>query len=380
MSKPSTHPQDMSKKEKSLDISWEPTLPFNTLPLLPPTTELETKAILKQCIESRSALAELKQAAENLPNQTLLINVVPILEAQSSSEIENIVTTSDKLFRSSLLEQTPDPATKEAIHYRNALKAGCKEIKRKPISRRTAELVCSEIKDQPMKIRSGSGTHLTDEPTGEIIYTPPAGSDVLNEKLSNWETFINNSVNLDPLIVMSVAHYQFEAIHPFTDGNGRTGRILNLLYLVQTGLLHSPILYQSRYILKNKTDYYLNLRAVTRFQEWENWLLFMLKGVEDAAKWTLLKIQKIQILIQETRNKLQEKLPKIYSGELLEILFTQPYCRIANLVDSGICKRQTASSYLKELIRIGILKEEKVGREKIFLHQAFLKLLQESEP
>jgi len=380
MSKPSTHPQDMSKKEKSLDISWEPTLPFNTLPLLPPTTELETKAILKQCIESRSALAELKQAAENLPNQTLLINVVPILEAQSSSEIENIVTTSDKLFRSSLLEQTPDPATKEAIHYRNALKAGCKEIKRKPISRRTAELVCSEIKDQPMKIRSGSGTHLTDEPTGEIIYTPPAGSDVLNEKLSNWETFINNSVNLDPLIVMSVAHYQFEAIHPFTDGNGRTGRILNLLYLVQTGLLHSPILYHSRYILKNKTDYYLNLRAVTRFQEWENWLLFMLKGVEDAAKWTLLKIQKIQILIQETRNKLQEKLPKIYSGELLEILFTQPYCRIANLVDSGICKRQTASSYLKELIRIGILKEEKVGREKIFLHQAFLKLLQESEP
>ena len=380
MSKPSTHPQDMSKKEKSLDISWEPTLPFNTLPLLPPTTELETKAILKQCIESRSALAELKQAAENLPNQTLLIKVVPILEAQSSSEIENIVTTSDKLFRSSLLEQTPDPATKEAIHYRNALKAGCKEIKRKPISRRIAELVCSEIKDQPMKIRSGSGTHLTDEPTGEIIYTPPAGSDVLNEKLSNWETFINNSVNLDPLIVMSVAHYQFEAIHPFTDGNGRTGRILNLLYLVQTGLLHSPILYQSRYILKNKTDYYLNLRAVTRFQEWENWLLFMLKGVEDAAKWTLLKIQKIQILIQETRNKLQEKLPKIYSGELLEILFTQPYCRIANLVDSGICKRQTASSYLKELIRIGILKEEKVGREKIFLHQAFLKLLQESEP
>jgi len=380
MSKPSTHPQDMSKKEKSLDISWEPTLPFNTLPLLPPTTELETNAILKQCIESRSALAELKQAAENLPNQTLLINVVPILEAQSSSEIENIVTTSDKLFRSSLLEQTPDPATKEAIHYRNALKAGCKEIKRKPISRRIAELVCSEIKDQPMKIRSGSGTHLTDEPTGEIIYTPPAGSDVLNEKLSNWETFINNSVNLDPLIVMSVAHYQFEAIHPFTDGNGRTGRILNLLYLVQTGLLHSPILYQSRYILKNKTDYYLNLRAVTRFQEWENWLLFMLKGVEDAAKWTLLKIQKIQILIQETRNKLQEKLPKIYSGELLEILFTQPYCRIANLVDSGICKRQTASSYLKELIRIGILKEEKVGREKIFLHQAFLKLLQESEP
>jgi len=370
----------MSKKEKSLDISWEPTLPFNTLPLLPPTTELETKAILKQCIESRSALAELKQAAENLPNQTLLIKVVPILEAQSSSEIENIVTTSDKLFRSSLLEQTPDPATKEAIHYRNALKAGCKEIKRKPISRRTAELVCSEIKDQPMKIRSGSGTHLTDEPTGEIIYTPPAGSDVLNEKLSNWETFINNSVNLDPLIVMSVAHYQFEAIHPFTDGNGRTGRILNLLYLVQTGLLHSPILYHSRYILKNKTDYYLNLRAVTRFQEWENWLLFMLKGVEDAAKWTLLKIQKIQILIQETRNKLQEKLPKIYSGELLEILFTQPYCRIANLVDSGICKRQTASSYLKELIRIGILKEEKVGREKIFLHQAFLKLLQESEP
>ncbi len=370
----------MSKKEKSLDISWEPTLPFNTLPLLPPTTELETKAILKQCIESRSALAELKQAAENLPNQTLLINVVPILEAQSSSEIENIVTTSDKLFRSSLLEQTPDPATKEAIHYRNALKAGCKEIKRKPISRRIAELVCSEIKDQPMKIRSGSGTHLTDEPTGEIIYTPPAGSDVLNEKLSNWETFINNSVNLDPLIVMSVAHYQFEAIHPFTDGNGRTGRILNLLYLVQTGLLHSPILYHSRYILKNKTDYYLNLRAVTRFQEWENWLLFMLKGVEDAAKWTLLKIQKIQILIQETRNKLQEKLPKIYSGELLEILFTQPYCRIANLVDSGICKRQTASSYLKELIRIGILKEEKVGREKIFLHQAFLKLLQESEP
>ena len=367
----------MSKKENNLDISWEPTLPFNNLPLLPPDVELETKAILKQCIESRSALAELQQASRFLPNESLLINIVPLLEAQASSEIENIVTTSDKIFRSSLVEKASDPATKEALNYRNALKLGYDSIQESTITRSTSELVCSAVKGKAMYIRTDSGTKLTNEPTGEIIYTPPEGKRVINEKLSNWETFIADSGELDPLVSMAVAHYQFEAIHPFPDGNGRTGRILNLLYLVQSGLLSSPILYLSRYILENKSDYYLNLRAVTRYQEWENWVLFMLRGIEDAAKWTLAKILRIEGQIKATQDLIKLKLPKIYSQELLEILFSQPYCRIADLVNSGVCKRQTASTHLKELVGIGVLKEEKVGREKIFLHKECLRVLME---
>ena len=200
---------------------------------------------------------------------------------------------------------------------------------------------------------------------------------MIHEKLSNWETFIADSGGFDPLVAMAVAHYQFEAIHPFPDGNGRTGRILNLLYLVQSGLLSSPILYLSRYILGNKSDYYLNLRAVTRYQEWENWVLFMLRGIEDAAKWTLAKIQSIERQIKDTQDLIKLKLPKIYTQELLEILFSQPYCRIADLVNAGVCKRQTASTHLKDLVGIGVLKEEKVGRDKIFLHKEFLRMLME---
>lgn len=377
MSIGSTHLQDMSIKHNNLDIYWEPTLPFNDLPLLPPTAELETKAVLKQCIQSRTALAELNQAAQFLPNESLLINVVPLLEARASSEIENIVTTSDKIFRSSLIEKPSDPATKEALNYRNALKNGFDAIQENGISRKIAELVCSSIKGKTMFIRSELGTKLTNEPTGEIIYTPPEGLEVINEKLTNWEKFLANPETLDPLITMAIAHYQFEAIHPFPDGNGRTGRILNLLYLVRSGLLQSPILYHSRFILENKSEYYLCLRAVTRYQEWENWILFMLKVIEKAAKWTLEKIQSIQTLIQITEKQLKKDLPKIYSKELLEILFSQPYCRISNLVESEICKRQTASTHLKELVRIGLLNEEKVGREKIFLHSAFLRVLME---
>lgn len=352
-----------------------PDIPYNELPPLPPKQDLETVRVLKQCIRSRTVLAELEQAGNFLPNKSLLINIMPLLEAQASSEIENIVTTTDQLFRSSLLEQAPDAPTMEALNYRAALYEGFQSLSGRPLSTATAEQVCSVIKSRDMKVRQTPGTALGSDSTGKVVYTPPAGERVIREKLANWELFINESKELDPLVVMAVAHYQFEAIHPFTDGNGRTGRILNLLYLVQAGLLSTPILYHSRGIIRRKSEYYRKLRDVTFEQDWEGWILFMLEVIEESASWTNQKIQVILEFREQTKHELKAKLPKIYSGELLDVLFHQPYCRIADLVDRGIAKRQSASVYLRKLVETGILKEEKVGREKLFIHDKYRQLL-----
>ena len=354
---------------------WQPDKPYLDLPTLPPQVDIETKAILKQCITARAALAELKQAAELIPNQAVLINTLPLLEAGASSEIENIVTTTDKLFQFLRNEDQADPATKEALRYRSALFEGFKELDQHPLNTRTIEDICTQIKGIQMNVRRTPGTALANDKTGEVIYTPPVGEDVLRTMLANWERFLHNAVEIDPLIRMAVTHYQFEAIHPFTDGNGRTGRIVNSLFLIQEGLLTLPILYLSRYIIQNKADYYRLLLKVTREQDWEAWIIYVLKGVEETATWTTAKIAAIRALSEHTVEYVKNKLPKVYSHELVSLIFELPYCRISSLAEAGIAKRQAASQYLKQLVKIGVLIEAPVTKEKLFIHPKLMQLL-----
>jgi Fic family protein len=354
---------------------WRPDRPYNDLPELPPATELETKVVLKQCVTARAALAELKQAALLIPNPALLINTLPLLEARASSEIENIVTTADKLFRHLRAEGTADPATREALRYRHALLEAFDKLKQRPLGTRTAEDVSSRIRGVETRVRRMPGTALTSAASGEVIYTPPEGEDRLRDLLANWERFLHKTLQIDPLVRMAAAHYQFEAIHPFSDGNGRTGRVLNILFLVDQGLLPLPILYLSRYIIARKADYYRLLLAVTRDRAWEPWLLFMLQGVEQTATWTTAKIAAVRALATATAEHVRARLPKIHSRELLDVVFSQPYCRIANLVEAGIVGRQAASRYLKALVAAGVLREHVAGREKLFVHPRLLGLL-----
>lgn len=355
---------------------WQPSQPYNRLPALPPEgVELESKAVLKRCIQARAALAELKQAAELIPNQGMLIGTLPLLEAQASSEIENIVTTNDRLFELQNRQEDADPATREALRYRWALLEGFGSLGDRPLTTSTAEVICSRIKDATMRVRNVPGTKLANPRTGEVVYTPPEGQQVLNEMLANWERFLNEPSDLDPLVRMAAGHYQFEAIHPFTDGNGRTGRIINSLYLIQQGLLTLPVLYLSRYIITRKTEYYDRLLGVTAQNEWEPWLLYMLEGVAQTSTWTTAKITAIRRLFDATADYVRAAQPKIYSYELINLIFEQPYCRIQTVVDARIVERQTASRYLKELVRAGVLQQRKVGREVLFVHPRLMRLL-----
>ncbi|MCS4308270.1 Fic family protein [Rheinheimera pacifica] len=366
----------MSKVAGYLNMTWKADQPHNHLPLLPPAVGLiETKVVLKACIPARAALAELKQAGALLPNQGMLVNLLPLLEAKDSSEIENIVTTTDRLFQYAQEDAGADMATKEALRYRTALYQGYIQLKNKPLCSATAIEVCSTLKHSQMDIRKMPGTVIANQATGEIIYTPPAGENTIRDLLKNWEQFLHAEDDIDPLIKMAVGHYQFEAIHPFYDGNGRTGRILNVLYLLQQNLLTLPILYLSRYIVQNKQDYYRLLNQVTSEQNWEEWLLFMLRGVEQTAIWTCGKIAAVKILLELTTSYIRQQLPKIYSYELVQLIFEQPYCRISTLVDSGIARRQTASVYLKQLVEVGVLKELSAGKEKLFVHPKLMQLM-----
>lgn len=360
----------------STQLHWQADRPYNQLPTLPPTVELETRAVLKRCIEARTALAELKQAAELIPNQRMLINTLPLLEAKDSSEIESIVTTTDLLFQHAQDgEHQADPATKEALRYRKALHNGYQSLADRPLCTGTAVEICRTLKGVSMDIRRVPGTQLANDRTGEIIYTPPEGEDRLRDLLANWERFLHNETDLDPLVRMAIGHYQFEAIHPFTDGNGRIGRVLNTLFLIQEGLLNLPILYLSRYIIAHRADYYRLLLDVTRDNAWEPWLLYMLSAVEETARWTCVKIAAIRRLAEHTTQFVRAQLPKIYSRELVDVIFEQPYCRISNVVDKQTAQRQAASRYLKELVSIGVLQEVQIGKEKLFIHPKLMQLL-----
>ena len=359
---------------------FNPTQPYNTLPTLPPVQELETRTIWKLCTEARVALAELKQVGELIPNQSVLINTIPLLEAQASSEIENIVTTSDQLFRfadtsvNNSANQT-DPAIKEALRYRTALHQGYQTLQKCPLNTNLAVELCRTIKGSDLDIRRVPGTTLANDRTGEVIYTPPTGEAVLRQLLANWEQFLHNHDEIDPLVRMAVAHYQFEAIHPFTDGNGRTGRLLNILYLVDQQLLSLPVLYLSRHIIQNKADYYRLLLDVTQNNNWHEWITFMLTAVKETAHWTTAKIHAVRQLQEQAVDYVRQQQPSIYSRELVDQIFIQPYCRIGNLVDAGIGHRETVSKYLKALCDIGMLQEIKAGREKLFVHAKLLQLL-----
>ena len=359
-------------------MSFNPQQPYDDLPSLPPRADVETKAVLKQCVAASRALAELKGAGGLIPDQAILINAIPLQEAKLSSEIENIVTTQDDLFRAAVEESVDaDPSTKEVLRYRTALRNGYEALGSQPFSIELVRETCRILRGQTVDFRSPSDhVRISDTRTRSVIYTPPSGGPALVEKLRNLESYLLAADGPDPLIRMAVAHYQFEAIHPFTDGNGRTGRILNILYLVHTGLLQIPVLYISRFIIQNKPDYYRLLREVTECDDWEPWLLYMLRGVEETALWTTGRIQAIRELFDLTMDRCRTETPKIYSKELIELIFRQPYCKISFIVDAGIAKRKTASEYLQELERIGVMVGEKHGRETIYKHPALLEVLQ----
>ncbi|MDX2289322.1 MAG: Fic family protein [Hyphomicrobiaceae bacterium] len=357
-------------------MPFDPAKPYNDLPDLPPPGEIETRQVLKACIEARSALASLNAEARQLPNPDILIGSLTLFEAKDSSEIENIVTTDDKLFQhSQLRDADADPATKEALRYRDALYRGYRGLSKLPVSTRLATETCSIIKGYDAEIRRVPGTTLTNAATGEVIYTPPVGAEIIAQKLANWERFIHEATDLDPLVRLAVQHYQFEAIHPFIDGNGRTGRILNILFLIEQKLLDLPILYLSREFLETRARYYSGLRAVTERAEWTDWVHYVLETVERSALRAEIKIHKLLVLRQHGLDFLRAAQPKLASRELIDILFSQPYCRIADLVDNGIARRQTAAEYLKKLVSFGMLAEVKVGREKLFLNKKLRELL-----
>lgn len=356
--------------------SFDPNRPFNELPGLPPRVELETKAVLKTCVNARAKLAALKEAAALIPNQDVLINSIPLREAKDSSAIENIVTTNDKLFRFANADANQaDVATKETLRYRTALLLGYESLKNgRPLTTNTAVDVCRAIKDVALDIRRTSGTNLRNQ-SGRIVYTPPEGEGVLREKMADWERFVHSGTDLDPLIKMAVAHYQFEAIHPFPDGNGRTGRVLNILFLIEKELLDLPILYLSRFINDRRSEYYRLLLEVTTQGAWEPWVLYMLSAVQETSDWTRGKIWAIRRLMDQTVRYVATALPKVYSRELVELFFVQPYVRTQNLVDAGLGTRKTVSGYLGQLVDAGVLREEKAGREKLYVNVRFLDLL-----
>ena len=362
---------------------FDPKSPYDLPPLPPKSVILETMPVMKACIEARAALAALNEAVARLPNPDVLLSSLVLLEAKASSEVENIVTTTDRLFQfADHHEDKADSATKEALRYRLALFEGLEMLKTRPLTTTLAEAVCSRTKGVDMTVRKVPGTALVNDRTGQTIYTPPEGESNLREKLANWERFCHaqkdddqHAGELDPLVRMAALHYQFEAIHPFTDGNGRTGRILNLLFLVEQGLLAHPVLFLSRFILAHRPEYYAALLAVTQENAWERWLLYMLEGVRETSRWTHQKIKALEQQIGLATDYLRGKNPGLYSYELVQLIFQHPYCRINDVTALMQVRRQAASRYLKELTSLKILRELDFGREKLFVHPNLIALL-----
>jgi Fic family protein len=342
--------------------------PDNALPLVPPKVDLHSKKLLLKAIAAHRALAELNAFAKIIPNQSILINSLTLKEAKDSSEIENIITTHDELFKAfSMKSEKTDASIKEVLRYKDALWFGYDVVKKKDMITVNSIVKIQELLlNNNAGIRKLPGTSLKNDKTGKVI----------NTKLKNLEAYINNGKEItDPLIKMAVMHYQFESIHPFYDGNGRTGRILNVLYLILEHLLDLPLLYMSSYIIKNKKDYYRLLNEVRTKNKWEAWVLFMLDCVEQTANDTTQKIKQIKTSFDKTVIKIKTELPKIYTKELVEVLYYQPYCKISFLVDNNIAARQAASRYLVQLEEAGILKSEKVGRDSVYINVELFNLL-----
>ena len=359
-------------------MAIQPLEPFNELPLLPPIEELESKDILKASIRAHQALARLDGSLKQLPNPGVLIDSIVLQEAKVSSEIENIITTHDELYQYAVSDRAvTKTATKEVLHYKEALWYGYTDVKAKGIlTTNTFIKLFQVIKKTEAGIRNTPGTQIINDKTNAVIYTPPSGEEIIREKLKNLEEFLNlNDDELDALVKMAVAHYQFEAIHPFTDGNGRTGRIINILYLVQQGLLSFPVLYLSQYILEHRSEYYQLLRGVTEQGEWERWILYMIRAVEATSLSTLQKIEGIGKAMLTMTDQLKTELPKIYSRDLVEVLFQRPYSKRKFLEDAGIAKVKTAGTYLAALEEKGFLKSVELGKEKLYLNVVLMEIL-----
>jgi len=349
------------------------------IPLLPLAEDLESKAVLKKCTKAHQALAELKGIVATIPNESILINTLSLQEAKDSSAIENIITTHDELFKSDgISQQFTTLAAKEVLNYAAALQDGFKQVKQHGLlTSNDIKKIQAAIEQNNAGFRTQSGTVLKNEQTGETIYSPPQHHDEIVTLMSNLEQFINQDdlSEWDDLIKMAVIHHQFESIHPFYDGNGRTGRVINVLYLIKQDLLSLPVLYLSRYINQNKQTYYQLLQAVRTDQQWESWLLFMLDAVEQTSKQTIILIREIKSLMQAYKLRLRAELPKIYSQDLLNNIFRHPYTKIEFLMTDLQVHRNTAAKYLESLVEIGLLSKHKLGKDNFYLNDALFSLL-----
>jgi Fic family protein len=365
------------KSDKKPVMKYNPLKPYNDLPGLPPRADLETKVIMKKIITASRALSELKGAIKNLPNPFLFIDTVNLQEAQASSAIENIITTQDDLFQATVAEKKIEsPATKEVLHYKDALWFGFEQTKKKPLLTTNLFIAIMRIiKENQSGIRNLPGTQLKNPATEKTIYTPPEGENIIRDKLKELEYFINTDDDIDPLVKMALIHYQFEAIHPFFDGNGRTGRIILLLYLKIAGLTDHPSLYLSNYILKNKNEYYSNLRNVTEKNNWEAWVLYMLDMIEVTSVNSRTRIEKIDMLMKTMGEKMQKQLPKIYTKDLVEVLFRLPYTKRNFIEAAGLGNIKTSGAYLKSLEEKGFLKSITAGKEKLYLNFQLMEIL-----
>jgi Fic family protein len=355
--------------------------PHYKLEFLPPPREkVETIEILRQANKSTAALAELKGIAKTIPNQAMLINAIVLQEAKDSSEVENIITTRDELYKALAISTSKmSPEIKEVVNYRKAIFSGF-EIAKKQGFIRVNNIISiqQELVDNTAGIRNTPGTVLKNDKTGEIVYTPPQDKTEILNLLTNFIDHYNRNDNdLSPLINLAILHYQFESIHPFYDGNGRAGRILNILYLILNELIDVPILYLSSYIIENKPEYYRLLNRTNCEGKWEEWIMFMLKAVEITSKDTIVRIANIKSLLDKTIIKVQNELPKIYRKELVELLFEQPYSKIEFVVNRINVERKAASRYLKELEEIGILTSQKVGRETLYINTELIEILKQ---
>ncbi len=347
--------------------------------LLPLKQDVESKAVLKKAASARAALAELKGVITSIPNENILIETLILREARESSAIENIISTFAEVYQSGLFaQQFASPAAKEVHQYAEALKMGFNLIKKHGILTNNFILkMQSVIEQNDAGFRKLPGTKLLNDKTGTVVYTPPQDHETITRLMKNLEQFINDDhmMDADPLIKMAIIHHQFESIHPFYDGNGRTGRIINILYLVQKGLLHLPVLYLSRYIVRYKSDYYRLLQSVRETNEWKEWILYMLEGVEQTAIESVELINKIKKLMQQYKQTIREKLPKLYSQDLLNNLFKYPYTKIEFLERDLHISARTAMRYLDAIIEEDLLAKQKIGRNNFYLNEPLFQLL-----
>ncbi len=349
-----------------------------TLSDLPPQQNLESRKVLKSLPKAHAALAELKGITLSIPNQTILINTLGLQEAKDSSAIENIITTHDELYKSELnLKSIQTLEAKEVQNYIEALKRGFQLVSEREILNSNMILEIQQmIEKNKAGFRKLPGTALKNASTGETVYTPPQDFDSIDSLMSNLENFINTPqlCDYDPLVKMAMIHFQFESIHPFYDGNGRTGRIINILYLILEGLLDLPILYLSSYIIRNKADYYKYLQEVRDTNNWENWILFIAKGVEETSRETIDLILDIKELMQKTKYVLRDNY-KFYSQDLLNNLFKHPYTKIEFAINDLEVSRVTASNYLNKLADDGILEKRKIGTGNYYINRSLFDLL-----